>query len=252
MDPLIERARCGDADAFARLFESEKLALWRSIRAILGNDHDAADALQETALRAWKALPQFSGACSFGTWAMRIALNASYDVLRRMNREQACDFGALATGSVGSRGLSDAAAERLTSQWEPASSASIDVQRTLCRLSSEDRLVLMLFYVNDIPCAQVAEILGISEGAVRTRLTRARARFRKAYGGDALGAQQTSGGKEAPPRRDLGARSLRKAEAVNGALACEAMTVPPTPLSSEDKRRAKGSAVAGIEARGLV
>ena len=225
MDVLVERARHGDADAFARLFERGKLAFWRSIRAVVGNDHDAADVLQETALRAWKALPQFNGESAFETWAMRIALNASYDALRQRNREQVCDFGALTAGNADAGAVLRSAAESLTSQWEPSSNAMLDVQRTLGRLSSADRLVLTLFYVNDLPCAQISEILGVSQGAVRTRLARARERFRKEYEGIV----------PSPPR--TGGRG--------SSSACESTQ------SSGAKRRANGVDVTGAEARGL-
>lgn len=225
MDVLVERARHGDADAFARLFERGKLAFWRSIRAVVGNDHDAADVLQETALRAWKALPQFNGESAFETWAMRIALNASYDALRQRNREQVYDFGALAAGNADAGAVLRNAAESLTSQWEPSSNAMLDVQRTLGRLSSADRLVLTLFYVNDLPCAQISEILGVSQGAVRTRLARARERFREEYEGMVPSSPRTGG--------------------CGSSSACESAQ------SSGAKRRANEVDVTGAEARGL-
>lgn len=57
----------------------------------------------------------------------------------------------------------------------------LDVRATLAQLSSDDRLVLVLFYGNDLPVREIAEMLGITEGAARVRLSRARARFKKAY-----------------------------------------------------------------------
>lgn len=185
MDDLIQRARGGDSEAFAALFEQSKQPLWRAAMAVLGNVDDAADALQETMIKAWKAMPRFGGRCSVGTWFMRILLHASYDAYRKRTRETPCALGFYETeperGRVSWASMPDG--EGLGGYGSDRDTA-LDVRDAIAKLSVDDRLVLVLFYVDDYPVCQIASIMNASEGAVRTRLSRARGRFKAVYGGE--------------------------------------------------------------------
>ena len=147
-DQLVRRAQRGDKDAFVALMEQYKAALYRAARAILHSDEDAADAIQETVLEAWRSLPKLEAPRYCKTWLTRVLIYNCF--------------------------LPEQAAEE---QGEEA----MDVKRTLQKLSQNDRLVLTLFYLNDMPVKQIARTLDVSENTVRTRLTRGRARFREAY-----------------------------------------------------------------------
>ena len=186
MDDLIQRARNGDSEAFVALFEHEKQPMWRAAMAVLGNAEDASDALQETAVKAWRAMPRFGGRSAAGTWFMRILLRTCYDLKRTRNRETPCAIGFFDADVDGSGvwweqadlgALAGASARRV-----PDRDAGLDVRDALVRLSADDRLALVLFYVNDCPVRQISQIMNVSEGAMRTRLTRARERFKAAYG----------------------------------------------------------------------
>lgn len=185
MDDLIQRARKGDGEAFAALFEHGKQPLWRAAMAVLGNVDDASDALQETAAKAWRAMPRFGGRSSVGTWFMRILLRTCYDLRRTRKRETPCAMGIFDIDVDGSdvswepsAGL--ASAGRGAGR-DPDRDEAMDVRDALGRLTADDRLVLVLFYVNDFPVRQISQIMNVSEGAVRTRLSRARDRFKVAY-----------------------------------------------------------------------
>ena len=102
MDDLIQRARNGDGEAFATLFEYGKQPLWRAAMAVLGNVDDASDALQETAVKAWRAMPRFGGRSAVNTWFMRILLRVCYDMRRQRNRETPCAMGLFAADVDGS------------------------------------------------------------------------------------------------------------------------------------------------------
>ena len=102
MDDLIQRARNGDGEAFATLFEHSKQPLWRAAMAVLGNVDDASDALQETAVKAWRAMPRFGGRSAVNTWFMRILLRVCYDMRRQCNRETPCAMGLFAADVDGS------------------------------------------------------------------------------------------------------------------------------------------------------
>lgn len=162
MEDLIRRAQRGDQDAFVALMEHSKTSLWRAAMAVLKNPEDAADALQETALEAWKNLPRLGKDKYLSTWLTRILLYNCCDILRRKKREQPSD-------KLYEEGRTQDRDETL------------DVRRAMAALAQSDRLVLTLFYMNDAPVKEIARILDLTEGAVRVRLTRARGRFRAAY-----------------------------------------------------------------------
>jgi RNA polymerase sigma-70 factor (ECF subfamily) len=80
---LVRLARSGDDRAFAELAGRHRAVLWSICLRITGNEYDAEDALQEALTAAWLHLDSFRGNARFGTWAYRIAANASFAVLRR-------------------------------------------------------------------------------------------------------------------------------------------------------------------------
>lgn len=175
MKTLLQRARSGDDEAFAALFQQHAQGLWKTALSVMHDEDQAADMMQETAVKAWRSLPSFDGASALPTWLTRILLNACFDELRRQKRlvpfadvEEAPGQDAYATASGAPAGGID-------------ETTRLDVRAALDRLGDSDRLVLTLFYMNDLGCADIARALDISEGAVRTRLTRARARFKELY-----------------------------------------------------------------------
>ena len=96
---LLEAARAGDADAFARLVESHRAQLHAHCYRMLGSLHDAEDALQEVLLRAWNGLSRFAGRSSLRTWLYRIATNVCLDfIARRPKRVLPVDYGPQTTG----------------------------------------------------------------------------------------------------------------------------------------------------------
>ncbi len=145
MDDLLHQARSGDGDAFAQLFQEHAPMLWKVAASVMDDEDEAADMLQETAIKAWRAIP-FS------------------DITQAVDAGEAR---LLVQGSAPA-GVADAC-ERM------------DMDATLARLGMSDRLILTLFYVNDLPISEIASVLDASEGAVRTRLARARKRFKGIY-----------------------------------------------------------------------
>jgi RNA polymerase sigma-70 factor (ECF subfamily) len=95
---LLDAARAGDEDAFARLVETHRAQLQAHCYRMLGSLHDAEDALQEVLLRAWNGLPRFGGRSSLRTWLYRIATNVCLDVIaRRPKRVLPVDYGPATT-----------------------------------------------------------------------------------------------------------------------------------------------------------
>lgn len=185
MDDLIERARRGDSRAFAMLFERYKLALWKVSLAVMSDENDASDALQETALRAWRAMPTFEGRSDLRTWLTRIISRVCFDMLRVRRQEFPLSSCPSADALSNGGGRGDVRADELNVLVGHTAfvdrDESLDVKRAMQALPPDDRTVLTLFYLNDYPVRRIASVLGVSEGAVKTRLTRARERFRALY-----------------------------------------------------------------------
>lgn len=185
MNELVQRAQQGDDSAFIQLLEQHKLDLWKAALAVLDSPDDAADALQETVMKAWRAIPRFEGRSAVGTWLMRILLRACYDIQRKRLREIPCVMDGSGEGSPGppSADAPSGAGEgrNLEAPLEPDRDLVLDVRGAMDRLPADDRRVLALFYLDDYPVSQIALALDLSEGAVRTRLSRARDRFKALY-----------------------------------------------------------------------
>lgn len=177
MKDLLKLAQLGDGDAFARLFQEHAQMLWKTAVSVMGNEDEAADMLQETAVKAWMSIPKFDGKSKLSTWLIRILLNRCFDELR--SRKKAIPYAEMpcpedAQGAF--RAIQSQAEDGISRQND-----RMDIDSAMSRLRRNDRLILTLFYVNDMPISEIASALGIAEGAVRTRLARARTRFKQVY-----------------------------------------------------------------------
>lgn len=123
---------------------------------------DALDAIQDTILACWENLPSLQKDRYFKTWLVRILLNKCADIQRRQSHYAFVE-------------------ELPESAEEPDWDTRVDVRRAMAKLGDQDQLILSLFYYDDFSVRQIAEALSLSEGAVRTRLTRSRDRFKKSY-----------------------------------------------------------------------
>ena len=164
MERLVRKAQRGDKAAFVALIEQNQLALYRAAKAILHREEDVEDAVQETVCKAFFKLSDLRQPKYFKTWLTRILINCCYDLLRQQK------------GLVPLEILQEDGAEE-------ERETSLDVQLVLDELGENDRLVLTLFYLNDISVKDIAGILSISEGAVKQRLSHGRKKFREAYEG---------------------------------------------------------------------
>jgi len=195
MDRLLKRARLGDDKAFIKLFEQYELALWKTAMAVLNNTSDADDAIQETMIKAWKALPGFEERSSLGTWITRILLRTCYDTLRSRKAERSAAGSPLIEGLAVGEEIDEADLNQVPALIEKESfinrDEAIDIERTMDRLTQDDRLLLTLYYLNDQSTKEIASILRITEDAVRKRLSRARVRFNTVYTAKAYNTKYT-------------------------------------------------------------
>lgn len=171
-DVLLRRAARGDSRAFDVLMSTRLDRCYRLAYSILGNELDAADAVQEGVVAAWRELPRLRTLSSFDGWLNRIVANAARMSRRHRVRLREVRV-AQEPGDEGYPAMSerpDAAAGR---QIESIAAADA-LGRAFDRLSEQDRLLLVLHHAEERPLAEIATSLGIAVGTAKWRLHRAR------------------------------------------------------------------------------
>lgn len=161
-DNLIKKAKKRDPDAFTELMRLHTKDMYRTAIAILMNDEDAADAMQDTVLACWERLSDLRDPGLFRTWMTRILINKCYDIRRQ--RVQTVDISEYEEPPADDRG------------YNPELKEALDL------LDEKYRLPIMLFYGLGYKTAEIAEILHIPRSTVQTRLARGRERLSKYYG----------------------------------------------------------------------
>lgn len=172
----IEAARQGDQDAFeqlVRLYEKRVFAL--TLR-MCRNPEDAAEAAQEAFLAAWQGLRFFRGDSSFSTWLYRLASNACVDLLRREGRHRAA-----AGPSLDDEELNLDVPDRAASPQAMAEHAELraQIEAGLAALPPDYRQVLILREIHQRTYDEIAAILSLDLGTVKSRISRGRKQLRK-------------------------------------------------------------------------
>ena len=188
---LISRARGGDREAFGELVEQYRDNVYRLAYRMCGNAYDADEAAQEAFVAAWRALPNFRGDAKFSTWLYRLTTNAAIDVMRREKRHQTVGDGEMV--DVADDADSPQETVERTEQQEA-------VQKALSTLSEEYREVLLLRYMEELDYAEIAEVLQLPSGTVKSRINRAKAALKTAllksgniFGGSSVIHTETNG-----------------------------------------------------------
>jgi RNA polymerase sigma-70 factor (ECF subfamily) len=169
---LVARAAQGDANAFEVLVDRHRAAVYRFARAIARDASDAEEVLQETFLSAWRGAGGFAGRSSVRTWLLVIARNGA---LRARGRAEARrEDGGESLVELGARagfGAEDPERIALAAERRGVLAAA------LASLGAEDREILALRDLEEIPGEECAEALGLSVPAMKSRLHRARLRL---------------------------------------------------------------------------
>lgn len=180
---LVRLFTQGDLAAFEELVRRHEQRIYNLSLRMLGRPEDARDATQETFLAALRKLPSFRGDSSLGTWLHRVGMNACYDILRR--RKRRAEEG-MPENPIAAPG-----------DFAESSAEALDVQRALARVPEEFRAVLVLHDVQDLPYEEIAQVLGVPIGTVKSRLHRGRVGLARILAGTE-GSPQPSDGKMEP------------------------------------------------------
>jgi RNA polymerase sigma-70 factor, ECF subfamily len=162
---LLRRHVTGDAEAFGQLFVRHRDRLWAVALRTLGDADEAADALQDAMISAFRRAADFRGESAVTTWLHRIVVNACLDRMRRRNTRPV---------TSGEHEL-DLLAR--TPQADPDRDVTLDVLAALRTLVPEQRAALVMVDMLGYSVADTAEILGVSPGTVKSRCARGRARL---------------------------------------------------------------------------
>jgi RNA polymerase sigma-70 factor (ECF subfamily) len=162
----------GDPDAFGELFGRHRDRLWAVAVGTLGDPEEAADAVQDAMIAAFRRAASFRGDSAVTTWLHRIVVNAALDRIRRRTARPTAagqDEEALDAMAAGGQSLADPSG---------SSDTAIDVRAALQRLVPEQQAALVLVDMLGYPVADAAQVLGVSQGTVKSRAARGRARLR--------------------------------------------------------------------------
>lgn len=178
-EQLIRRAQQGDNGAFEELLLLHQKKVYNLCLRMSTNPDDALDLSQEAFLRAWRSLGQYQFEASFSTWLFRLTSNICIDFLRRKKRRQETSLTESYDDSDEGAELSVPDAQPGPEQQAMTNETKIELARAMEQLSPEHREILQLRVIEDLQYEQIADILGVRVGTVKSRLARARLSFRK-------------------------------------------------------------------------
>jgi RNA polymerase sigma-70 factor (ECF subfamily) len=186
-DPeLVDRVTRGDQRAFEALMRRHNGRLFRVARAILKNDADAEEALQDAYLDAYRHIRTFEGASRFETWMTRIVINQALMRLRKRQRDRVVVPFASTRRDADDRSESMIADEQTESPPMSVLRGEVRqlVERRIDELPDQFRVVFVMREVQEMSTEEIAECLSIPAATVRTRIFRARALLREALARD--------------------------------------------------------------------
>ena len=161
MKKSVSQVKSDDSrERFSQVVCTHSHAMFRVARAVLDSDADAEDAVSEAVLRAWQAWGRLRKQEAARAWLLKITVNCAYELRRKAGRVVVMDD---------MEGLAGVSEDR---HYQ-------DLWDAMQALPEEQWAVVLLFYYEDLPLAQIAHILGVAQGTVKSRLSRARGRLRK-------------------------------------------------------------------------
>ena len=169
-DELIARAQTGDASAFDELIVKYSQRLYGLVYHMTSNHEDTNDLMQDIWSKAYRSIAGFRGKSSFYTWIHSIGVNMTINFLKKRSRRYH-----MSLDDIDSNLQNDKEFIELTASSTPVREADlgelqIRLNEAMQKLSEEHRAAVTMFDIQGMPHAEIAKILGISEGTVRSRL----------------------------------------------------------------------------------
>lgn len=178
-EQLIRRAQQSDNEAFEQLLLLHQKKVYNLCLRMSANPDDALDLSQEAFIKAWRSIGQYQFEASFSTWLFRLTSNVCIDFLRRKKRRQETSLTENYDDSDEGEEFSLPDTAPLPEEQAITNETKIELAQAMERLGPEHREILQLRVVENLPYEQIAEILDIRVGTVKSRLARARLSLRK-------------------------------------------------------------------------
>jgi RNA polymerase sigma-70 factor (ECF subfamily) len=178
---LVERAASGDRDAYRILVEKYQNRVFSLVLSMVKSREDAEDIVQESFVKAYLSLKNFRGESSFYTWIYRVAYNMAIDFQRRNTRRNG-----VVTEPRSNNGEKEVApVEGVASDGNPEDTVqrkelAVTLDAAMAHLSEEHRAVIMLREVDGMSYSEIADVLGVSQGTVMSRIHYAKKYLQKA------------------------------------------------------------------------
>ncbi len=165
----IHRVLSGDTGAFRFLVDKYQQMVFTLALKLIGNREEAEDAAQEIFMKCFRSLHSYHHHSAFATWLYRIAYNHSIDSLKKKNRKRYAELKDETVAAV-------ATTETVNKQID-LKDVQLLVKEAIHRLSPDEQVVVTLYYYDDLPVRDIAEIMGITENNVKIKLYRIRGRL---------------------------------------------------------------------------
>lgn len=174
MEELVGRARRGDTDAVSALYERTYSKVYYTVKSMIKNEDDVLDVLQDAYLKAFTHLNSFEGGEKFLPWVKQIAANTARDRLRRKTPALFGELTADETQTPAEERIPDERPAALPEASLDAAETQRLIREILDSLPDDQRAVVGMYYYEELSVREIAEALGVSESAVKSRLLYAR------------------------------------------------------------------------------
>ena len=171
---LLRRAQSGDPEAFEQLISPLEQLVWRICWHYTGNREAAEDCGQETMIRIWRNLGNYRGDCALESWVYRIAANCCMDLLRKKKRDRS-----VSVEPLREQGFDPADSSPGTEEQVVAEDEHQRLREAITQLPDEQREALIMTQLEKIPYEEAAQMLGVSEGTIKSRVNRAKTRLKE-------------------------------------------------------------------------
>ena len=171
---LLRKAQRGDPEAFGRLMEPLEQLVWRVCWHYTGDREASSDCGQEAMIRIWRALDSYRGDCAFESWVYRIAANCCMDWLRKKKRDRSVSM-----EPMRDQGFDPADTSPGTEAQVIAKDERRRLREAIALLPEDQREALVLTQLERVSYEEAAQMLDVSEGTVKSRVNRAKARLKE-------------------------------------------------------------------------
>jgi RNA polymerase sigma-70 factor (ECF subfamily) len=167
---LVHRSQAGDFAAYEELIRRYHRRVYGLVYSMVSSREDAEDLVQEIFIKAWKALGHFREQAGFYTWIYRIALNRTINFRRRRNRSKAVTFDEFDPDIKTSESYREFSSKGSVLRKMSLGEFQDKMNKALLTLSEKHRAVVIMHDIQEMPHANIAKVMGCSEGTVRSRL----------------------------------------------------------------------------------